>query len=276
MKNLINLSLKKLKDKKIPNPHLDLKIILNYSSKINKEIFLNNIDEKDIDLNKFNNSLKRRLKYEPISKIVNSKSFWKYDFYVDQNVLDPRPESELIIEEAIKVIKNKKKKINIIDIGTGSGCLAICLAKEFTNSKVIATDISNNAIRVAKRNIKLHNCEKKISIERADIEEIKDKFDLIVSNPPYLSKLEYTKTGIEIRKYEPKLAFLGGINGLFFYEKFAKSLPKLMKSNAYLILEIGEKQSLDCIKIFKESGFKFQKKVKDLQKKDRILIFSKL
>ena len=276
MKNLINLSLKKLKDKKIPNPHLDLKIILNYSSKINKEIFLNNIDKKDIDLNIFNNSLKRRLKSEPISKIINNKSFWKYDFYVDQNVLDPRPESELIIEEAIKMIKNKKKKINIIDIGTGSGCLAICLAKEFTNSKVIATDISNNAIRVAKRNINLHNCEKKISIQKADIEEIKDKFDLIVSNPPYLSKLEYTKTGIEIRKYEPKLAFLGGINGLFFYEKFAKSLPKLMKSNAYLILEIGEKQSLDCIKIFKESGLKFQKKVKDLQKKDRILIFSKL
>ena len=110
MKNLINLSLKKLKDKKIPNPHLDLKIILNYSSKINKEIFINNIDEKDIDLKLFNSSLKRRLKSEPISKIVNNKSFWKYDFYVDQNVLDPRPESELIIEQAIKVVKNKKKK----------------------------------------------------------------------------------------------------------------------------------------------------------------------
>ena len=106
MNNLIKLSLIKLKSHKIPNPDLDLRILLNFSSKIKKEIFISNFHYKYIDLHKFHNILNRRLNFEPISKIINKKSFWKYDFYVDQNVLDPRPETELIIEESLKLFKN--------------------------------------------------------------------------------------------------------------------------------------------------------------------------
>ncbi len=269
MNNIFNLSLEKLKRRNILNPYLDLKIILNYSS---------NIKEKDINLSKFKKILNRRLKNEPISKIVNNKSFWKYDFYVDKNVLDPRPETELIIEETLKLIKNKNKKINILDIGTGSGCLAVCLAKEYKKSIITAVDISDKAMKIALRNFKIHECEKQIINKVCNIESINltQSFDLIVSNPPYLSEKEYSNTSKEIRYYEPSIAFLGGENGLLFYKKFASLVPKIMNYKSYLILEIGEKQALNCIKIFKESGLNFVKKVKDLQKKDRILIFSKL
>ena len=276
MSNLVKISLKKLKLHNIPNPDLDLRILLNFSSKSKKEIFLSNFNYTDINLHKFHRVLGRRLKLEPISKIINKKNFWKYDFYVDHNVLDPRPETELIIEESLKLFKKKKKKIDILDLGTGSGCLAVCLAKEFKNSKITAIDISPKAMKVASKNFNIHKCKNRITKRICTIESVNKKFDLIVSNPPYLSKDDYQKTSEEIKNYEPKKAFWGGNDGLFFYKKFARNLPKLMKSDSYLILEIGENQASNCIKIFSDSGLNFVKKVKDLQKKDRILIFSKL
>ena len=276
MNNLISLSLKRLKMHKIPNPNLDLRILINYSSKSKKKIFLSNFNDADIDLQKFENVLNRRLKFEPIAKIVNKKSFWKYDFYVDHNVLDPRPETELIIEESLKIIKKKNKKIDILDLGTGSGCLAVCLAKEFINSRITAIDISPKAMKVATKNFNMHKCTNRITKKICTVESINKKFDLIVSNPPYLSKDDYQKTSREIKDYEPKKAFYGGIDGLFFYKKFARNLPKLMKSDSYLIIEIGENQAQKCIKLFSNSGLNFLKKVKDLQKKDRILVFYKL
>ena len=276
MSDLINSSLNKLKSIKIPNPNLDLRIMLNHCSKLNKEIFFSNFNQSDVDIVKFEKILNRRLNNEPISKIVNKKSFWKFDFYVDKNVIDPRPETELIIEEALKIYKNKKKFFNILDIGTGSGCLSVCLAKEYQNSKITAIDISKKAMKVAKKNFELNNCSKQILELNSNIETVNNKFDLIVSNPPYLSKKDYELTSINIKRYEPKKAFYGGEDGLYFYRKFSRILPKLMKTNSFLILEIGENQADKCINIINKSGLKFQKKVQDLQKKDRILIFSKL
>jgi len=276
MSDLINSSLNKLKSIKIPNPNLDLRIMLNHCSKLNKEIFFSNFNQSDVDIVKFEKILNRRLNNEPISKIVNKKSFWKFDFYVDKNVIDPRPETELIIEEALKIYKNKKKFFNILDIGTGSGCLSVCLAKEYQNSKITAIEISKKAMKVAKKNFELNNCSKQILELNSNIETVNNKFDLIVSNPPYLSKKDYELTSINIKRYEPKKAFYGGEDGLYFYRKFSRILPKLMKTNSFLILEIGENQADKCINIINKSGLKFQKKVQDLQKKDRILIFSKL
>jgi len=276
MNNLVKLSLQKLKLHNIPNPDLDLRVLLNFSSKSKKEIFLSNFNYTDIDSYKFHSVLNRRLNFEPISKIINKKNFWKYDFYVDHNVLDPRPETELIIEESLKLITKKNKKINILDLGTGSGCLAVCLAKEFINSRITAIDISSKAMKIASKNFNIHKCKNRITKRICTIDSVNTKFDLIVSNPPYLSEDDYQKTSEEIKIYEPKNAFCGGNDGLFFYKKFARNIPKLMKSDSYLILEIGENQASNCIKLFNDSGLNFVKKVKDLQKKDRILIFSKL
>jgi release factor glutamine methyltransferase len=160
MNDLINSSLEKLKEKNIPNAEIDLRVLLNYSKCTKNEIILSNFDLDQININLFNKVLNRRLSNEPISKIINKKNFWKDEFYVNEYVLDPRPETEGIIEESTKIIKNKHSSIKILDIGTGSGAIAISLAREFINANIMAIDISEEAINVANLNVnnkKLNN-----------------------------------------------------------------------------------------------------------------------
>jgi len=223
MNNLIKLSLKELKSHNIPNPDLDLRILLNFSSKSKKKIFLSNFNYKDIDLHKFHSILNRRLNFEPISKIINKKNFWKYDFYVNHQVLDPRPETELIIEESLKLLTKKNKKINILDLGTGSGCLAVCLAKEFINSKITAIDISTKAMKVASKNFNIHKCKNRITKRICTVESVNKKFDLIVSNPPYLSKDDYQKTSEEIKIMNLKKLFVEEMMVYFFIKNLQKN-----------------------------------------------------
>ena len=276
MNNLVYVSLQKLRDKKIYNPELDLRILLNHSSKIKKQIFLNNLNINDIDIDYFNSLLQKRLNYEPISKIIKKKNFWKYDFFVNSNVLDPRPETELIIEEVLRNIKDRKKQYKILDIGTGSGCLAICLAKELTNSKITAIDISKTAINVAKKNIKLKKLEHQIDLKLIDINKIKDRYDIIVSNPPYLTECEYEKAQEEIKNFEPKVALVGGADGLQIYRILSKKIDYIMTNNSYFVCEIGKGQ-LDSIKdIFQNTNLVLKKISKDLNKIDRTLTFFKI
>ena len=276
MNNLVYSSLQKLRNKKIYNPELDLRILLNHSSKIKKQIFLNNFNINDIDIDYFNSLLQKRLNYEPISKIIKKKNFWKYDFFVNSNVLDPRPETELIIEEVLRNIKDRKKQYKILDIGTGSGCLAICLAKELTNSKITAIDISKTAINVAKKNIKLKKLEHQIDLKLIDINKIKDKYDIIVSNPPYLTECEYEKAQEEIKNFEPKVALVGGADGLQIYRILSKKIDYIMTNNSYFVCEIGKGQ-LDSIKdIFQNTNLILKKISKDLNKIDRTLTFFKI
>ena len=276
MNNLVYLSLQKLRDKKIYNPELDLRILLNHSSKIKKQIFLNNLNINDIDIDYFNSLLQKRLNYEPISKIIKKKNFWKYDFFVNSNVLDPRPETELIIEEVLRNIKDRKKQYKILDIGTGSGCLAICLAKELTNSKITAIDISKTAINVAKKNIKLKKLEHQIDLKLIDINKIKDKYDIIVSNPPYLTECEYEKAQEEIKNFEPKVALVGGVDGLQIYRILSKKIDYIMANNSYFVCEIGKGQLDSCKDIFQNTNLILKKISKDLNKIDRTLTFFKI
>jgi len=276
MNDFIISSLEKLKEKHIPNAEIDLRILLNYSKKSKNEIILSNFELNQINIHLFNKLLDRRLSHEPISKIINKKNFWKDEFYVNKFVLDPRPETEGIIEESIKLIKNKQASIKILDIGTGSGAIAISLAREFINADIVAIDISEEAIKVASKNIYNKKLNNQIQLLKTSIHNISDKFDLIVSNPPYLTKKELENTSLEIKNYEPHLALDGGEDGLNFYREFSIKINKLMKITSYLIFEIGENQFNDCKEIFSISGLNFHKKMKDLQKKDRILVYSKL
>ena len=276
MNDFIISSLEKLKKKNIPNAEIDLRVLLNYSKYSKNEIILSNFDLDQINIDLFNKVLDRRLSKEPISKIINKKNFWKDEFYVNEFVLDPRPETEGIVEESIKLIKNKNSNIKILDIGTGSGALAISLAREFINASIMAIDISEEAIKVANLNIKNKKLNNQIQLRKITFDKINEKFDLIVSNPPYLTKKELENTSYEIKNYEPLIALDGGDDGLNFYRDFSKKINKIMNVNSYLLLEIGEGQLKDCIDIFSLSGLNFHKKAQDLQKKDRILIYSKL
>ena len=276
MNDFIISSLEKLKKKNIPNAEIDLRVLLNYSKYSKNEIILSNFDLDQINIDLFNKVLNRRLSNEPISKIINKKNFWKDEFFVNHFVLDPRPETEGIVEESIKLIKNKHSSIRILDIGTGSGALAISLAREFTNANIMATDISEDAIKVANKNINNKKLNNQIQLRKITLDKINEKFDLIVSNPPYLTKKELQNTSYEIKNYEPLIALDGGEDGLNFYRDFSKKINKIMNVNSYLLLEIGEGQLKDCIDIFSLSKLNFHKKAQDLQKKDRILIYSKL
>ena len=276
MNDIINDSLKKLKQININNPELDLRILLKYCSKKNNEIILSNVDLNNINITKFKLFLKKRINREPIAKIINNKSFWKNDFYVNNFVLDPRPETELIIEEVLNVYKNKNLKLKILDIGTGSGCIAISLAKEFKNASITAIDISKEALEVAEKNLKIHNCENQIQLKMIDFKNINSKFDLIVSNPPYLTNNQFNNTDPEVKNFEPKLALVGGDDGLKFYREYSNNLQNLMNKNAIFVCEIGINQRQNCEEIFQNSGLYLNKIVSDLQGIERILSFSKI
>ena len=276
MIEIVYNNLKKLKEKNIPNPELDLRILLSYASKNSKNIFLNNINISDIDIDKFNLIISKRLNDQPVSKIINKKSFWKSDFFVNFDVLDPRPETELIVEEAIKNYKNTKQKLKILDIGTGSGCISISLAKEFPNSSLTAIDISEKALRVAKKNIIQNKLDKQIELKLCEFNDLNEKYDLIVSNPPYLSEDDFNKTQLEIKKYEPKISLVAAEDGLSFYRIFARNIEKIMNENSLFIFEIGHNQLESCRAIFRNSNLKLKKISKDIQKIDRTLTFIKI
>ncbi len=272
----INSSLLRLKAKQIPNPELELRILLKHASYSKKEIVLSNINIEDINLSYFNSLVLKRLEYQPISKIIKKKYFWKSEFFVNSNVLDPRPETELIIEEVLNNVQDKNKRLKILDIGTGSGCIAISIAKELKNSKITAIDISKKAIKVAKINVKLHKIDNQVSVKLTDFKYINDNFDIIISNPPYINEIDYKSLQIEVRKFEPKIALFGGKDGLKFYKIFAKKVERLMNKNSFFICEIGHKQLISCKKIFSNTNLKLINISKDIQNIDRTLTFFKI
>ena len=276
MIDLINQSLLKLKKNKFTNAELDLKILLEKASYESKEIILSNFDIKNINIDYFKILLNKRLKNEPIAKIIGKKYFWKNEFFVNKYVLDPRPETEIIIEEVLTNIKNNNDEISILDIGTGSGCIAISLALEIPNSRITAIDISSEALKVAKKNIDKYNLNNQIDLKLIDFRDVKKKFDFVVSNPPYIKETEYEDLQLEIKNYEPKVALVAGIDGMKFYKIYASVIEKLMNKNSLFICEIGDKQLNSCIKIFAKSNLKLKKITKDIQKIDRTLTFFKI
>lgn len=257
------------------NPIMELRALLNKCSVSEKDIIFSNFILEDINILKFNEAFKRRIKREPLSKIFNSKNFWKYDFYVDNNVLDPRPETELIIEKILEYYPDKNKALKIIDICTGSGSLAISIGKEYKNSEITATDISPFAIKIAKLNYNKLNCTNKINFIECDLIKNYEYFDIVVSNPPYLSELEYTHIEPEILLYEPKIALLASDKGFEFYTKISHILPNILHNYSKVFIEIGSSQRVKAINIFKSNQINCLEVVNDINNLNRVLILNK-
>ena len=273
MNNFLYSHLKKLSNH-FDYPELELRVLLNRASNIDKEIFFSNFNIEKINIQIFKDSFDRRLKKEPISKIFNSKEFWKYNFYVNKFVLDPRPETELIIEKVLNYFPNKNKKLKILDLCTGSGCIAISLAKEYLNAKVTATDISSQALKVAEINSKKINCNN-IKFIQCDLLDKISKYDIVVSNPPYLSKLDYKNVSDEIKLFEPKIALFAKNNGYEFYNRLSSLLPNIISKKSMIFIEIGHSQAKKCIEIFESSKLECLEIFKDYQNLDRGIILNK-
>ncbi len=267
-----------LKKNKIKNYILDTELILSKSiNKKREEILLNtNTKLKNKELLKFKNYLSRRRQKEPIAYILGYKHFWKYKFLTNKSVLIPRPDTELIIEEALRHIPNDMSK-KILDIGTGSGCIIISLLKDRQKCKATALDISIKAINVAKTNAKLHQLENKINFINIDIDKYKSyNYDLIVSNPPYINSIDLNRLDDDIKFHEPKIALSGGSDGFRDIKKVIIKSKELLKINGKLIIEIGYKQKNLSTKILTENGFYINKIAKDLSGKDRCIVSTKL
>ena len=217
---------------------------------------------------------------KPIQYITNNQEFMKMNFYVDENVLIPQPDTEILVYEVLKICKEYSNGVNILDLCTGSGAIAVSLDRilreNCVDAKICASDISKQALKIARKNSENNNANVKI-IESDLLENIEyKKFDIIVSNPPYIRTDEIKNLSKQVKE-EPYIALNGGIDGLHFYRKIIKEAKGYIKNNGYLCLEIGYNQMESVLGIFKENKeYKNLKQVKDWSGNDRCIIAQKL
>ncbi len=270
---LLNKGSKKLKVKKIPSHKLDTEILL--SSVLNKkrEELLVNLDHeiKSQKIDEFKKLIKRRSSNEPISYILQEKEFWSKDFFVNRNVLIPRPETELLVEKIIQIFK--KRKIYILDIGTGSGCILLSILSELRGSKGLGIDISHKALKIANKNLEKHKLFDQTKFLKKSLNEIYcKKFDLIVSNPPYIVRKDLKNLDEDVRKFEPKIALDGGNDGLDVIRKVIYKSRSILKIKGMLALEIGNGQFKKVSKILVGKKFRVKYLIKDYQENIRCIL----
>jgi release factor glutamine methyltransferase len=262
------------------NSRLDSELLVSHLINIPRESIYSKLKEnlpsnKTEELQKL---VSRRVKKEPIAYILNNKEFWSTNFYVDRSVLIPRPETEVLIDLILSQISNKHNYLNILDIGTGSGCILISLLKELIKAKGIGVDKSAKAIAIAKKNSISQQVDNRASFKNVNLEEIKfdKKFDLIVSNPPYLPDVSLKNLNLDIKLYEPKIALQGGVQGVDFLCKIISLASKILKINGLLALEIGDNQFHILAKYLKKNRFKILDKYILINKQVRCLLATKL
>ena len=266
---------KKLFDSGIETSSLDSRIIL-------KEVFC--FDEKELILNsqlivtknkisEADKILARRISGEPVSKIFGKRDFYKSTFLISEDVLDPRPETELIIEIANNFILDKGYK-NFIDLGTGSGCIILSILKDNKSLRAIGIDISNKAINIAQKNCSNLNLEKQATFLVSNwLSKVSGSYDLIISNPPYIPSKDVDALSANVKNYDPLISLDGGEDGLKCYRQIAEDINRVIGKNGRVVLEIGYNQAEDVIKIFESKDFIFLDKYIDINGLDRILTF---
>ena len=262
-----------LKEQRILSHSLDSEILLSKSLKKSREEILINlekeVEEKNVKI--FNSFIQRRLKNEPIAYILEEKEFWSKKFNVNKDTLIPRPETELLVEKLSIIYQGKK--ISILDIGTGSGCIIISLLSSLKRSVGTGIDISKKAILVAKTNAFKHNMTNRIKFLNRPIENFfGKKFDLIVSNPPYIERKDLKNLSDDIKKYEPRMALDGGNDGLDLITKVIYKSKNILKINGMLALEIGNEQIKKVSKILIDNNFRIKNVIKDYKNNVRCLI----
>lgn len=261
----------KLTEYKIEDAILKVRMLLLYELQIQNEYLAVHLDEEaslEIAQN-FEKHLEELIAGKPIQYITNSQEFFGLDFYIDENVLIPQPDTEILVEEIIEICKYREDVPKILDICTGSGAIAVTLAKQM-KAKMVGSDISPKALEIAKKNAEKHGA--KIEFLESDMfEKVNQKFDMIVSNPPYIETKTIESLSPEV-KNEPQIALDGGEDGLKFYRVLAQKAKDYLEENGVLAVEIGYNQRESVLEIFRNAGFCDIYAKQDLAGKDRIVV----
>ena len=280
VQEILQKNYKDLLNHNIQTAKIDSEVIL---ANILNTTRINLITKQDITLNKeqedlFSKLVERRKQKEPVAYILNKKEFWNENYFVDKRVLIPRPETEILIELLLKKIKDKNKAYKVLDLGCGSGCLLISFLREMRKSQGMGVDISSNALEVAKKNIELHNLNNRAKLVRLDLLTLhtKDKFDVIFSNPPYLSSSDYAKLSDDVKNFEPKQALVGGFNGVLYYKKIIALAQSALKKNGYLALELGDRQYRTISKLLQDHSFRILDKYQLINNEIRCILAAKM
>ena len=267
-----------LSEKKIKTAELDSEILM--SKAINKEkkfliLNFNNEIPKE-NLNIFNDLVNQRSKGKPIAYLLKKKEFWKNEFVVDRNVLIPRPDTEILVEQALELTKNKNK-LNLLDVGVGSGCILLSILNEKKNFYGTGIDICGKSLSICRVNSHKLGLKKRVKLFKSNIDNFQyGKYDLIISNPPYIKKYDLKCLEKDVIGFEPKQALDGGIEGLSEIRKVISKSSELIKKNGFLILEIGFDQKNRVKQILQNKGFYIKKIVKDLSGHDRCIVSIKI
>ena len=274
LSELLKIGTNMLRDKKIDSYQIDTELMLAKIANTSREkILINdniNIDNKKVK--NFKKMLERRgNNSEPMAYILNKREFWNTDLFVNKDVLIPRPETELIVDKLKEIFKNHSPYV--LDVGTGSGCIIISLLEELKKSKGVAIDISHMALRVARKNAKKNKTFQRVNFQRKSIESFfNKKFDLIVSNPPYIPRSQLKNLMKDVKFFEPKLALDGGNDGLDVIKKVIYKSKRILKIKGLLALEIGNGQYSKISQILKLNKFREKFLIRDYQKNIRCII----
>jgi release factor glutamine methyltransferase len=278
IENAIKQGYLKLKQNNIKSALLDSQLLMSKTIKKDKKfIILNSTKElKHSDYEFFKKLISYRAKSKPIAYLTGIKSFWNDDFFLNDKVLIPRPDSELLVEQVLKIYKNKAK-INFLEIGIGSGCLILSILKEKKFFSGTGIDISNHSLKISKINAKKLNIVNRVKLFKSDIDNFNiGKYDLIISNPPYIKKLDIKNLAKDILNFEPKIALDGGLEGLSGFRKIIRKSSELIKNRGILVLEIACYQKRDVVRILRDNGFYVNRTVKDLANNDRCIVSTKI
>ena len=276
--NLFEDVVRRLAEGQIPSPRLEARLLIANTLGVDaNELnpFVVKLD--DAQTEKLMQSLQDRLKHKPICKIVGTKAFYKHDFKVDCNVLSPRPDTEILVEAAIH-LGQENKLTRLLDLGTGSGCILLSVVADLLNAKGVGVDISDKALAVAQTNAEMLGLVSRVEFVRGswfDDLSLGDKFDLIVSNPPYIKSADIATLDTEVKDYDPMLALDGGADGYRDYKKLAERIPNWLKDGGYVLLEVGIGQAETVVQIFQEKGLSLCEIAKDLSGINRCVILKK-
>ncbi len=276
--NLIKLGSKILREEKIISHQIDAELLLSKAIGKDRVFLLTNGEIKVSPTEEFNylNFVLRRKRHEPISYITNKKEFWSLDFKVNRGVLIPRPDTEVIVEQAIKKFKHKSS-LNVLDIGTGSGCILLSILKELKQFYGIGIDKSYRAVNIARKNSKKLNLLNRAKFVHCDVDNFNfGNYDVIVSNPPYISSYRVNSLNEDIKKYEPRMALDGGSSGLETIKKVIVCAKKLLKTGGDLFVEIGNEQSIKVIRLLNKNGFRLTKRFGDYTRATRCIMSTKI